>query len=252
MKTETLRFLDFKDYLFPISKSDVDLLLENRIQSTQFPNDVLSFLKHALGKNVTIETFSMPQVFSDLKAHFLQSLPTEVRVKHEANWILLAQPKEGNAPVHDELIKSRLKLLQHVVGRYCLSCNIQHKHKPGLLLTRLEFSFDNSIPNHQHYDNPTLDKDHSVELELSKLCKLEMSVRKLPGLVTRQSIDSQGNKSSKKFQVPIDHFHLEVKDIDGTGFKTTLQRSFPASSLDKEQIIDMMKFLLSLTKGKKS
>lgn len=252
MKTETLHLLEFKEFLFPISKTDVDLLLQHRIQSTQFPVDVFSFLKYALGKGVSIETHSMPEVFGDLKNHFLQSLPSEVKAKHEANWMLIAQPKEGNQPIHDDVMKSRIKLLQHVVGRYCLSCRVQYKHKPNLLLTRLEFTFDNTIPNHQHYDNPLLDQERSVELDMSKLCKLGLSLRKIPGFVIRSALDEHGNRSSKRFQVPTDHLHVEIKDAAGPEFRTVMQRSFPVASLDKEQIIEMMTFLLSLTKGKKS
>jgi hypothetical protein len=90
-----------------------------------------------------------------------------------------------------------------------------------------------------------------VDLDLSRLCRFSLGIKKVPSIRYIRGTDAEGNPCSKAQQSLVDHLHLEVKDSTGTGYQTAVQRSFPVSSLKTEDVMNMVKFLLTLTKNKK-
>ncbi len=85
-------------------------------------------------------------------------------------------------------------------------------------------------------------------MQLAKLCKLRLSKRQVPTIVTRYIADDSGKKVAKKFQSQEEHLHLEILDADAGSYKAVMQRTFLSSDLKSNEILNIAKFLLSLTK----
>ena len=241
----------FKDFLFPAHKQDVEILLANRVPSTQLHKDVLPLLRHTLGKTCDVEVMPWSEVYPFLREKFLSSLPEGVQHKAESNWILLHQVRTGDSTyAGDKTVQARIAQLQHILSRYCIQATACVKEKSDHKLTKISLVFDNSIANYKYYDNVAVEDEPELNFTLSNQCRLKLSIKKVPVSKYVRARDAEGNPCTKSNVTLTNHLSIEIQDLSGTQFTTAMQRTFPTSNLAVGEIVNLSKFLLSLS-GKK-
>ena len=238
-KAKAIHLVEFKGLLFPAGKSDLSLLVENKIPATQFPASTITFLKSIIDKSVTLQSMPFNPVLETLLSRFSDSLPTGAKTKREANTVYVVSPKDH---LHDA--DRSIAHLIHVLGRYCLKGTVQHRLREDNRLTRIELSFDSELPNHLYYDEPALEDNQQHYLQFSQLCRLSLSTKTIPPNVVHPNLASKKPASQNRRSQRA--FHLEIQDAQADSFETAMQRTFPLDSLKRSEVINTIKFLFSI------
>lgn len=192
----------------------------------------MPWVKGVFFKSAKIEVRPLNDVVHGLCALLIQALPDgataqpipplgKVMVSDIRIWEAESEPDDKEL---SQTLAKLFDVFKHYLGRYCLAMTAQSQSKSGGTLWRLLIEPSDDLPN-SHYFQPAFGPSTVATLSLSQSARLSMAIEPVNGQQT---------------------FAVRWQDRSGVDdWKTSLQRNFLMSSVNREDAKAMIDFLLA-------